>query len=640
MLKIIDLKDNPYPAQAQVNRKQIVNGEQTMSLSFSHSEMNMDFLPDLSYLWKAEFDKEQYTIINPSTEAIVKRKSITAILKFFTDFGSMYLQDEVEDKSMTALNAYTELFANTGKRVHLVDNFYGNTLNYSKNESRLKRFHYYNERFKAEFIVSGDDVYLYNKIGSYKPDVRIDEDLNVKSATVDIDSENFFTWCNCYYDVEDSEGGESENYQQYYEYKDDNLIALYGMIEGPALYQGNIRNKTTMHEYAEDIQRKTIKVSHSVDLIDLQRQGYAEFVFLIGDVIRLSLSSINTTVDIRIVEIDETWVENVLGEWERTGLTLVLGEASKVQSYKRNQSNALQELQDWIHERKPIPPGLLDVAIQRASDIINGDTDSVMEYRKDRLAGHHNRNAGNRVQMNVSGLEFVRNDVPTTAITYEGIIADAITAGTINTHNVTIMGVSEAGDVMTMDGSLFKVWNINDPSKYVEISKGEVHVYKGGFRLTGKDGRDIFVDGLMRGSHIANIQQWNDPAHVEFTGRDMQSSTQEWSSVYVIWDEFKGRYLNLRGTARLRDESPSASINMDIRVVEVGSDAVLFEERKFINKSGIAATYSFDYELDLQEFFNSIVDYRQFGFYVQVKSASTNRSNIFGFRVNRGLFYL
>lgn len=202
MLKVIDLKSNSYPAQAQVNKKQIVNGEQQLSLSFFVSEMNIDFLPDLSFNWLANFEREDYTIINPSIEAITKGKSITAILKFFTDFGSMYLQDEVEDKSMTALNAYTELFANTGKRVHLVDNFYSNTLSYQKNQSRLERFHYYNTRFKAEFIVRGDDVYLYNKVGSYKPDVRIDEDLNVKSATVEIDSENFFTWCKCYYDLE------------------------------------------------------------------------------------------------------------------------------------------------------------------------------------------------------------------------------------------------------------------------------------------------------------------------------------------------------------------------------------------------------------------------------------------------------
>ena len=487
MLKVIDLKGNPYPAQAQVNRKQIVNGEQTLSLSFFVSEMNMDFLPDLSFNWLAEFGQEQHTIINPSIEAITKGKSITAILKFFTDFGSMYLQDEVEDKSMTALNAYTELFANTGKRVHLVDNFYSNTLNYQKNQSRLERFHYYNTRFKAEFIVRGDDVYLYNKVGSHKPDVRIDEDLNVKSATVEIDSENFFTWCKCYYDLEESEGGSEENYRKEYVWSDSAMIAQYGEIEGLALYQGNIKNETTMKEFARDKQRESVKISHSVDLVDLQQQGYDEFIFNIGDTVRLSLSSIDITVDIRIVEKDETWVENQYGEWERTALSLTLGNASAVQSYKNSRSDSMQELQDWLDGKKQIPPNLLAPMIQRAADIILGDTDSVMEYRKDRLVGWHSKDEGNNVMLNVSGLIFNHNGVPKTAMTYKGIIADAITAGIINTHNVRIMGVSKAGDVITIDGSSFKVWNTNDTSKYVEITKGEVHIYKGGLKVTRKD---------------------------------------------------------------------------------------------------------------------------------------------------------
>lgn len=632
--------EQKYPAQATVNRKQIVNGEQTLSLSFSVSEMNMDFLPDLSFLWKAEFDKEQYTIINPSTEAIVKRKSVTAILKFFTDFGGMYLQDEVEDKSMTALNAYTELFANTGKRVHLVDNFYANTLNYQKNQSRLERFHYYNERFKAEFIVRGDDVYLYNKIGSYKPDVRIDEDLNVKSATVDFDSENFFTWCKCYYDLEESdEGVSSENYRQEKVYVDDALYAIYGDKEGPAIYQGNIRNETTMLEYAEDVQRKSIKVSHSVDLIDLQKQGYGEFIFHIGDVIRLSLSSINTTLDIRIVDIDETFVENDLGDWERTDLKLTLGETSKVQSYKSAQSSALQELQDWLDKRKTIPPGFLDAAIQRAAEIVNGDTDSVMQYRKDRLVGWHSKNEGNNVMLNVSGLIFHRNGVPTTGATYEGIIADAITAGTINTHNITILGVSENGDVMTMDGSIFKVWNVNDPSKYVEISKGEIHVYKGGFKLTGFDHRVVFEDGLMRGQPVANLYRFENSAVESDGSRDLLINHESYQRVYVVYDQWRSNRLDLLMNFSLNWDSVHSFRYFDIRVVDMYGSNVVYTQRVNVYKEPTGEQNFLRMSVDLKNYFNSIVDYRNLHLYIEVRMINPLNQNTALFRVNKGEVY-
>ena len=448
-----------------------------MSLSFFVSEMNMDFLPDLDFNWLAEFDQEQYTILNPTIDAISKGKSIDAMLKFFTDFGGMYLQDEAEDKNMTALNAYTELFQGTGKTVHLVDNFHSNTLNYQKNQSRLERFHYYNTRFNAEFVVRGDAVYLYNKIGSYKPDVRIDEDLNVKSATVEIDSENFFTWCKCYFDLEESEGGaDGENYLQDAVYVNQELYDEYGDIEGPALYQGAIKYESTMLEYAREQQEKSVQVSHSVDLVDLQRQGYGEFIFHIGDTVRLSLSSIDITLDIRVVEINETFVENAHGEWERTELSLTLGNASKVQSYKRSRNDSLQDLDDWINGRREPPMSVVPAAIRRAADIVTGDTDSVMEYRKDRLIGWHSKNEGNNVQLNVSGLVLHQNGVPKTAITPWGIVADTITTGMLNTNNVKIQGTSGR---MTMDGDLLTLRNTSG-TRQMDVQYGEIEsIYNG-----------------------------------------------------------------------------------------------------------------------------------------------------------------
>ena len=565
MLKVIDLKGNSFPAQAQVNKKQIVNGEQQLSLSFFVSEMNIDFLPDLSFNWLANFEQEDYAIINPSIEAITRGKSITAILKFFTDFGGMYLQDEVEDKSMTALNAYTELFANTGKRVHLVDNFYSNTLSYQKNQSRLERFHYYNTRFKAEFIVRGDDVYLYNKVGSYKPDVRIDEDLNVKSATVEIDSENFFTWCKCYYDLEQNDGGSSEeNYRKEYVWSDSALIAQYGEIEGPALYQGNIKNETTMKEFARDKQQESVKISHSVDLVDLQKQGYAEFVFNIGDTVRLSLSSIDITVDIRIVEKDETWVENQYGKWERTALSLTLGNVSAVQSYKNSRSDSMQELQDWIDGRKPIPQNLLEPAIQRAADIVLGDTDSVMEYRKDRLIGWHDKDKDNNVQLNVSGLMFVRNGVPRSALTYQGLVVDETTTGMLNTHNVKVMGTN---GLLLIDGDTFLMKDF-DGKESTLIEPGKA-IFSKNVTILRNDGDPFIQDGHGL-FEIPIITKPNMDEGVSFNRRNYETSNSNFSLFEAGYTSHSGRWANFVLLPGLSGDSRSTSAHIEV-IVEVAN---------------------------------------------------------------------
>lgn len=410
-----------------------------MSLSFLLDEMNADFLADLGTRWGVEFDKERYTLINPSVEAIVQQKSISAVLQFFIDLGGHYLQDEAENESRTALNAYTELSQGTGYTFHLVDSFPATTLSYQKNMSKTERFHYYNKRYGVEFIVSGTNVYLYRKIGSHRPEVRIDEDLNVKDATVEIDDANFFTWCKCYYDkIDDTEGG-AEEYRHEVVYADQGLIDKYGEIEGPAIYQGSIKDKQVMLDFAKSTQEESIVVSHSVTLADLRRQGYDEFIFRAGDTIRLSLSSINTTVDIRIMEIDETFDVN----GELTGLTLTLGNYNPVDAYKNNRDAVLLDLEDWHAGRKSIPNFMLEDSIQRASDIVIGDTDSVMTYRKDRMTGHHSKNLGNNITVNTNGVVLYRNFEPKTAITYEGVVAETIVGGSI--IGVNLSSIDESG---------------------------------------------------------------------------------------------------------------------------------------------------------------------------------------------------
>ncbi len=385
---------------------------------FLMDEMNADFLENLDFDWRAAFDGDEHTLINPSTQAILKGKSVSAVHRFFTDFGNHYLQDEAEDESRTALNAYVDLFQGIGYTVHLVNNFYAATLNYQKNQTKDERFHYYNERYKAEFIISGHNVYLYNKIGTYKPDVRIDEDLNVKDAKVMMDTQSFWTWCKCCFDKEDDTDGGEEVYRQEYVYQNHDLIAIYGEKEGPALYQGAIKHVNVMKEFAQSSQEASYSVSHEVSLIDLRKQGYEEFIFNEGDTVRLSLKSINQTLDIRVIEIDETFVEDEQGDKQLIDFTLTLGNENVVKAHKNSKNTAMITLQEWIDGRREMPFNILPRAIQRAADIVMGDTDSVMEYRKDRLIGHHDKNAGNNVQLNVSGLVFNRNGVPKTAMTY------------------------------------------------------------------------------------------------------------------------------------------------------------------------------------------------------------------------------
>ncbi|OZT77104.1 phage tail protein [Salinicoccus roseus] len=613
-----------------------------MSLSFLLDEMNADFLPDLGTRWGVEFDKERYTLINPSIQAITKGKSVSAVLQFFIDLGGHYLQDEAENESRTALNAYTELAQGTGYTFHLVDSFPATTLSYQKNMSKTERFHYYNKRYGVEFVVSGTNVYLYRKIGSHRPEVRIDEDLNVKDATVEIDDANFFTWCKCYYDkIDDIEGG-AEEYRHEVVYADQGLIEQYGEIEGPAIYQGSIKDEQVMLDFAKSTQEESLKVSHSVTLADLRQQGYEEFIFRAGDTIRLSLSSINTTVDIRIMEIDETFDVN----GELTGLTLTLGNYDPVDAYKNSRDAVLLDLEDWIRGRKTIPSNMLENAIQRASDIINGDTDSVMEYRKDRLIGHHDKNTGNNVQLNVSGLEFVRNGVPRSALTYEGLVVDETTTGMLNSHNVRIEGTEGR---FLLDGDMFRAVDYNNSDRYTEITPQKFLAHKSAFELIGYDGRQEYFNGIRQYDLDIQIQQFNNPSFVEYDGRNMRTSETSYQRAYVVWATFKSQYLTLSGMVKLASDSPSSTGQGDIRIYHMSYGQPIATQRFSLEKS-----YNQDYnedlywqmQIDLKDYFSGnpggatypgYPDKRKINLYVEIRMVNKgNPDDAMDMRVNRG----
>src|SRR5690625_5397603 len=75
----------------------------------------------------------------------------------------------------------------------------------------------------------------------------------------------------------------------------------------------------------------------------------------------------------------------------------------------------------------------LPEAIKRASDIINGNIDSHFKYGAGEIIGINKSNPNGYMRFNTDGLGFSRDGGKTyrSAITYEGIVADAITTETI-----------------------------------------------------------------------------------------------------------------------------------------------------------------------------------------------------------------
>src|SRR5699024_3438791 len=140
------------------------------------------------------------------------------------------------------------------------------------------------------------------------------------------------------------------------------------------------------------------------------------------------------------------------------------------------------------------------------------------------------------------------------------IYADALFAGTLWLTNE--MNIESADGYLNMTGSNFIMRSKTNTNNAVEITPN-------GITIHGFDGREFIVDGIMKGAQVDSIQRFNLDNFVPNNGRDMILTLEDYHRIYVLWDEYKGRFLDLSGTVRLSDDSAYTYRWVNVRIVEL-----------------------------------------------------------------------
>ena len=633
MLTVIDLQGNHYTAISNVPRVQRVNGEREITLSFLHGEINDAFLSEIETGWKANFKGDIYHLFNEKEDKH-GNKEFDAVLDFFHHFNGRWHVDEEENKSMTINDSIRPLFDNSDYVLSIIDNFYANTMSFSKQQNSTERFLYFIGRHKAEFNIpiGTKTVQIRNKIGVQRNDVLIHEDDNLIDFNINTDTGSFCTAIRYYYDFKAT--GDSEESTEKEPTKNDVYISpmasRYGVHYGEPIYDERFSVKTNAEQAAKEKQESTWQSSFEIgaELFDTPLG--------IGDEVPFVVPSKGINGYIRVVEINETFDE----DGDLIEATYTFGNENIANQYRKMQYDAIQDISDIMLGKKPIPYSVLPKAVREATNVINAGESSSFEYRRNGIYGFNTEYPLGVTRYNANGIGFSRDGGQTfnNAMTYLGIVADAITAGTIDANNVNIYG-DEGYNRIEVDGSKIKVWDSRDPEVYTEMSKGRVHANRGALSVTGFDNREVIIDGVMKGQQVANIQRFNLESMVPYDGRDMRISSEDYHPCYVLWDRYKGRFLDLSGTARLASTGASDWRYVDIEITEVGSHKVVATLRKQAHKTTDPEVYSWDLRIDIQSFFNTIVDYRRIFFYVNFRIVNPYDSNIAFMRLNQGEFY-
>ena len=118
----------------------------------------------------------------------------------------------------------------------------------------------------------------------------------------------------------------------------------------------------------------------------------------------------------------------------------------------------------------------------------------------------------------------------------------------------------------------------------------------------------------------------------------LASEDGDWQRLYVLHDQFKGRYLDLWYVSRVISTSPSETAYVNVRVIPVGGSTPIYTERMQVRKGSEDEGAHFRPRMDLQSFYNSIVDYRNFSYYIEVFVETDNPSDRVTFRLNTAYF--
>ncbi|WP_020007414.1 phage tail protein [Salinicoccus albus] len=429
MLTVTSLNNVTYAAIAEVPRKRSINGEREITLSFLRNEINDEFIENIETGWTVNFKGDIYHLFNEK-EDMHGNKEFDAVLDFFHYFNGFWHVDDVENKSMTIDHSIPPLFEGTKYLLNIIDTFHANTMSYSKQENSTQRFLYFISRHNAEFNIpiGTQTVQIRNRIGNQRNDVLIHEDDNLIDFNITTDTDSFCTAIKGYYDFQgdDDEGSDKEPTKTY-EYISP-MAEKYGVIWGEPIHDERYSTLDGIQEALKTKQESTWKTS-----FELSAELF-EYPLNEGDEVRFVVPSKGINDYIRVVEINEEFDED--GELISSDYTF--GNENISQQYRNMQYDSIQDIQDLIDGKRKLPYNVLPNAVREATNIINAGEDSHFEYRRNGIYGYNLNNTQGVTRYNANGIGFSQDGGQTfnNALTYTGIVADAITTGSMTANRI------------------------------------------------------------------------------------------------------------------------------------------------------------------------------------------------------------
>ncbi|QDI90207.1 hypothetical protein EPH95_02660 [Salicibibacter halophilus] len=419
-----------------------INSDVVLSVDLRSNDINDEFMNEINEMWQiggveGPQDQTLWRISHVTFEGVGERSrmNIRARHQFLDDLDNDRIYERY-DQSFTANAFFSLVLEDTGYSFALIDDFYALEFEgLGDGESRLESFQRGIERYGAEFEIVGDRIDLREQIERNQP-FFLHWRLNASNISKETDAGEFWTYARGYGDYEESEDSVEDIANIQREYTSP-LADVVGIRHAPPIKNGSITTTETMDNQLERLVDDSVKVSITADFQALDDYPYSQPQN--GDVVTLVDDRINFNSDIRIVEVETE--RNANGDVINQNVTF--GSHRLRERHRSNLQTAADMISELQEGRKTLPFSFLDVATKLATNLLlSANTELIFDNG---IIAIDPDDPNNVVLFNSAGLG-VSNDGGQefqNAITGAGIVADVVTAGTlqgINIDGVTITG--------------------------------------------------------------------------------------------------------------------------------------------------------------------------------------------------------
>lgn len=455
-----NLNGDEFVVNAQTELNHELNGNITLKLTISPNQVNNIYINEIDTMWEIDY--------YGNTFKIVYRKKHTKGTRFYIDVRAVHLAldrlDSIRtyeryDKYMGDDEGFSIVFSGTGYSYVLLDSFSSIEVEgLGDGETKLETLKRLLERFKAEFYIEGSTFYIAKLVGR-DTNFEYRYKLNASNVRDEKEGASTFTYVRGFGDYDEGEENILKNAGIKMSYESP-LSKIIGRRHGPMVAKGSYKNENTVQNAMEDIVDNSVVLSISAEVKDLRKQGYPFAQPEVGDRVFLNDSRINYNREVRVVQITTQRFSN--GNIKNINVTF--GNQKISRRYASNLSSAMANLEALLKGDIQIPFATIDqLSKDMLRKIMSVDTELTLDngiYAIDK------DNPNNVVGLNSAGW-FISNDGGTTAnviATADGVVADAITSGTLNTNLITLTGgdsskyISIENDEMSLFGTYSRTW--------------------------------------------------------------------------------------------------------------------------------------------------------------------------------------